>query len=51
MPTINVVLLSIPGLRERDLAAMPNLSRLAAGGDAPRSCPAFRPSPARCRPT
>jgi predicted AlkP superfamily pyrophosphatase or phosphodiesterase len=30
----NVVMLSIPGLRERDLAAMPNLARLGCGGRA-----------------
>ena len=32
----HVVLLSVPGLRGKDLAAMPNLSRLVAGGDRAR---------------
>ncbi len=36
-----VVLLSIPGLRERDLSSMPNLSRLATGGSYARLVPSF----------
>jgi predicted AlkP superfamily pyrophosphatase or phosphodiesterase len=40
MPT-HVVLLSVPGLREWDLAAMPNLSRLVAGGSAATLVPSF----------
>src|SRR5215471_15478179 len=37
----HVVLLSIPGLRERDLAPMPNLSQLAAQGDRATLVPSF----------
>jgi hypothetical protein len=36
-----VVLLSIPGLRERDLSSMPNLGRLATGGGYARLVPSF----------
>lgn len=36
-----VVLLSIPGLRASDLAAMPNLSRLMAAGDRAELVPSF----------
>lgn len=39
--TDHVVLLSIPGLRSQDLAAMPNLSRLTAGGDRAALVPSF----------
>jgi len=37
----HVVLLSVPGLREKDLAAMPNLSRLVAEGDRAALSPSF----------
>jgi hypothetical protein len=37
----HVVLLSIPGLRERDLSLMPNLSRLATGGGYATLVPSF----------
>jgi len=37
----NVVLLSIPGLRERDLSSMPNLARLATGGGYATLVPTF----------
>ncbi len=37
----HVVLLSIPGLRSQDLAAMPNLSLLTAGGDRAALVPSF----------
>jgi hypothetical protein len=37
----HVILLSIPGLRSQDLAAMPNLSRLAACGDRATLVPSF----------
>lgn len=37
----HVILLSIPGLRKQDLAAMPALARLAAGGDAIDLVPSF----------
>jgi predicted AlkP superfamily pyrophosphatase or phosphodiesterase len=37
----NVILLSIPGPRERDLAAMPNLLRLVAGGERATLVPSF----------
>src|SRR5262245_27251179 len=37
----HVILLSIPGLRSQDLAAMPNLSRLTAGGDRATLVPSF----------
>ena len=37
----HVILLSIPGLRSQDLAAMPNLSRLTAGGDRATLAPSF----------
>src|SRR5688572_33494172 len=37
----HVILLSIPGLRAQDLAAMPNLSRLTAGGDRAAITPTF----------
>jgi predicted AlkP superfamily pyrophosphatase or phosphodiesterase len=36
-----VILLSIPGLRAQDLAAMPNLSRLTGGGDRATLAPSF----------
>jgi predicted AlkP superfamily pyrophosphatase or phosphodiesterase len=36
-----VVLLSVPGLRERDLALMPNLATLAANGDCAPLVPCF----------
>jgi hypothetical protein len=37
----HVILLSVPGLREKDLAAMPNLSRLTSGGDRATLVPSF----------
>jgi hypothetical protein len=37
----HVILLSVPGLRSQDLAAMPNLSRLTAGGDRAAVVPSF----------
>jgi hypothetical protein len=37
----HVILLSIPGLRAQDLAAMPNLSRQTAGGDRATLTPSF----------
>jgi len=37
----HVILLSVPGLRPQDLAAMPNLSRLVAGGDRATLVPSF----------
>ena len=37
----HVVLLSIPGLREQDVARMPNLSRLVATGDCAPLVPSF----------
>ena len=37
----HVILLSIPGLRSQDLAAMPNLTRLMAGGDRATLVPSF----------
>jgi predicted AlkP superfamily pyrophosphatase or phosphodiesterase len=37
----HVVLLSVPGLRAKDLAAMPNLSRLVADGDRAVLSPSF----------
>ena len=36
-----VVLLSIPGLREKDVAAMKNLGSLTAGGAAAELVPGF----------
>lgn len=36
-----VILLSIPGLREQDLAAMPNLQKLAASGGTAKLIPSF----------
>jgi hypothetical protein len=36
-----VILLSIPGLRAKDVAAMPNLSRLMSGGDQATLVPSF----------
>lgn len=36
-----VVMLSIPGLRERDLSSMPSLGRLATGGSYARLVPSF----------
>jgi hypothetical protein len=36
-----VILLSIPGLRSQNLAAMPNLTRLMAGGDRATLVPSF----------
>lgn len=40
MPS-HAILLSIPGLREQDLGAMPHLSRLAAGGGRAKLAPSF----------
>jgi predicted AlkP superfamily pyrophosphatase or phosphodiesterase len=37
----HVILLSVPGLRAKDLAAMPNLSRLTSGGDCATLVPSF----------
>ncbi len=37
----HVVLLSIPGLRAKDVAAMPSLARLTAGGDRATLVPSF----------
>ena len=37
----HVVLLSVPGLRGQDLAAMPNLSRLVSAGDRATLVPSF----------
>src|SRR5262245_24181600 len=37
----HVILLSIPGLRSQDLAAMPNLSSLTSGGDRATLVPSF----------
>jgi hypothetical protein len=37
----HLILLSIPGLRGQDLAAMPNLSRLTSGGDRATLVPSF----------
>lgn len=37
----HVVLLSVPGLREKDLAAMPNLNALVASGDRASLSPSF----------
>lgn len=37
----HVILLSIPGLRQRDLAAMPRLSALTSGGDCTELAPTF----------
>jgi hypothetical protein len=37
----HIILLSIPGLRGQDLAAMPNLTRLTAGGDRTALVPSF----------
>ncbi len=37
----HVVLLSVPGLREKDLATMPNLSGLTGGGDRVSLAPSF----------
>ncbi len=37
----HILLLSIPGLRGQDLAAMPNLTRLTAGGDRTALVPSF----------
>jgi predicted AlkP superfamily pyrophosphatase or phosphodiesterase len=37
----HVVLLSIPGLREKDVAAMPNLRELTAGGEIADLVPSF----------
>src|SRR6187455_998935 len=37
----HVILLSVPGLRGQDLAAMPNLSRLTAAGDRATLVPSF----------
>ncbi|MCC6124275.1 MAG: alkaline phosphatase family protein [Pirellulales bacterium] len=36
-----LILLSIPGLREKDVAAMPNLRRLMAGGEIAELTPSF----------
>jgi hypothetical protein len=37
----HVILLSVPGLRPQDLAAMPNLSKLVSGGDRATLVPSF----------
>jgi hypothetical protein len=37
----HIVLLSMPGLREQDLASMPHLSRLTAGGERATLSPSF----------
>src|SRR5262245_28892483 len=37
----HVILLSVPGLRAKDVAAMPNLSRLISGGDRATLAPSF----------
>ena len=37
----HIILLSVPGLRSLDLAAMPNLSRLTAAGDRATLSPSF----------
>jgi predicted AlkP superfamily pyrophosphatase or phosphodiesterase len=37
----NVILVSIPGLRERDMSSMPNLARLATGGGYAALMPSF----------
>jgi hypothetical protein len=37
----HVILLSVPGLRAKDLAEMPNLSRLISGGDRTTLVPSF----------
>jgi len=37
----HVILLSVPGLRAEDLASMPNLSKLVAGGDRTALVPSF----------
>lgn len=37
----HVILLSVPGLRPQDLAAMPNLAKLVAGGDRGTLVPSF----------
>ena len=37
----HIILLSIPGLRSQDLASMPNLTRLTAGGDRATLTPSF----------
>ncbi|NLX97490.1 MAG: alkaline phosphatase family protein [Rhodopirellula sp.] len=37
----SVVLLSIPGLREKDVAVMPNLQKLMAGGEIAQLIPSF----------
>lgn len=37
----HVILLSVPGLRSQDVPAMPNLSRLTAGGDRAPLVPSF----------
>ena len=41
MPNTPVVLLSLPGLRARDLSAMPQLARLAAAGEQADIVPSF----------
>ena len=35
------ILLSIPGLREKDLSAMPNLRQLTVGGEMAAMIPSF----------
>jgi predicted AlkP superfamily pyrophosphatase or phosphodiesterase len=37
----HLILVSVPGLRPKDLSAMPNLSRLTAGGDRAALVPSF----------
>ena len=37
----HIILLSVPGLRSQDLAAMPNLAKLMAGGDRATLVPSF----------
>jgi type I phosphodiesterase/nucleotide pyrophosphatase len=37
----HLILLSVPGLRAKDVAAMPNLSRICAGGDRATLVPSF----------
>ena len=37
----HVILLSVPGLRGQDVAAMPKLSRLTSGGDRTTLVPSF----------
>ncbi len=41
MITTPLILLSVPGLREKDLANMPNLQKMTAGGDRAELTPSF----------